>query len=123
MLYEMMADFVLVLHLGFILFVVLGGLVVLRWRWVAWAHLPAAAWGTLVEVTGWICPLTPAEIALRRAAGGAAYETTFLERYLVPIVYPSVLTRELQIAIGVLVLGINLSVYGLVWRKARRRQG
>ena len=121
MLYRLTADAVLVLHLGFIVFVVLGGLLALRWRWVAWVHLPAAAWGTLVEVAGWICPLTPAEIALRRAAGGGAYETSFVERYLVPVVYPSDLTRELQIALGVLVLGINLGVYSVVWRKARRR--
>lgn len=122
MLYEVLADFVLILHLCFILFVVLGGLLVLKWRWVAWGHLPAAAWGALVELAGWICPLTPLENALRRAAGGGAYDTTFVERYLVPIVYPSGLTREVQMALGLLVLAINLVVYGVVWRRRGRRK-
>ncbi len=115
MLYEVLADAVLILHLCFILFVVLGGLLVLRWPWVAWAHLPAAAWGALVEFAGWICPLTPLEVAFRHAAGSAAYGASFIEQYLVPIVYPSALTRELQMVLGVLVLGINLAVYGFVW--------
>jgi hypothetical protein len=122
MLYEALADFVVVLHLCFILFVFLGGLLVLRRRWVAWLHLPAAGWGALVELAGWICPLTPMEIALRRAAGGGAYDTTFVERYLVPIVYPQALTRDMQIALGLLVLGINLGVYGFAWRWAGRRK-
>jgi len=120
--YEALADSVLVLHLCFILFVVLGGLLVLKWPRVAWVHLPAAAWGGLVEIIGWICPLTPLEIAFRRAAGSGAYEITFVERYLVPIVYPSALTREMQIALGLFVLGINLAVYGVVWRRRDRRR-
>lgn len=123
--YQALADGLLILHLCFILFVVLGGLLALKWPRVAWAHLPAAAWGVLVEFVGWICPLTPLEIAFRRAAGGAAYDTTFLERYLVPIVYPSALTREMQMVLGLLVLGINVAVYGVVWRRrgGGRRQG
>jgi hypothetical protein len=121
--YGVLADAVLILHLCFILFVVLGGLLVLRWPWVAWLHLPAAAWGTFVEITGWICPLTPLEVAFRRAAGDAAYDTTFVERYLVPLVYPSALTREMQMALGVLVVVVNVAVYGAVWRRgAGRRQ-
>ena len=114
--YEVLADFVLILHLCFILFVVLGGLLVLRWPWVTWLHLPAAAWGILVELAGWICPLTPLEIALRRDTGSSAYDTTFVEGYLVPIVYPSALTPDVQMVLGLFVLGINLVVYGLVWR-------
>jgi len=121
MLYEALADSVLILHLCFILFVVLGGLLALKWPWVAWVHLPAAAWGALVEIMGWICPLTPLEIAFRRAAGSAAYEATFIERYLVPIVYPSALTREMQLALGLFVLGTNLAVYGVVWWRRCRR--
>jgi hypothetical protein len=70
-----------------------------------------------VEVAGWICPLTPLEVAFRRAAGDAAYETTFVERYLVPLVYPSALTREMQIALGVFVVAVNVAVYGAVWRR------
>jgi hypothetical protein len=119
--YELLADGVLLLHLGFVLFVVLGGFFVLRGRWVAWAHLPAVCWGTLVEVMGWICPLTPLEIALRRAADSAVYDTTFIERYLTPIVYPSGLTREIQSVLGGLVVGINVGVYYVLWRRARRR--
>ena len=114
--YEVLADFVLILHLCFILFVVLGGLLVLRWSWVTWLHLPAAAWGILVELAGWICPLTPLEIALRRDTGSSAYGATFVEHYLVPIVYPSALTPDVQMVLGLFVLGINLVVYGLVWR-------
>jgi len=119
--YELLADGVLLLHLCFILFVVLGGLLVLRWRWMAWAHLPAVGWGTLVEVMGWICPLTPLEIALRRAANSAVYDATFIERYLMPIVYPSGLTREIQWVFGGLVVGMNLGVYYVLWRRASRR--
>jgi hypothetical protein len=115
--YELLADAVLILHLSFILFVVLGGLLALKWPWVAWAHLPAAAWGAVVEIMGWICPLTPLEITLRRAAGSVAYDVSFVERYLVPIVYPSTLTREMQMALGLLVLAINLGVYSVVWRR------
>ena len=120
MLYDVFADAILILHLCFILFVVFGGLVVLRWRWVAWVHLPAAAWGALVEIAGWICPLTPLEIALRRSAGSAAYESSFVEHYLVPAIYPSTLTREVQIFLGVIVLAINVAVYGVVWRRSTR---
>jgi len=119
--YELLADAVLILHLSFILFVVLGGLLALKWPWVAWAHLPAAAWGAVVEIMGWICPLTPLEITLRRAAGSVAYDVSFVERYLVPIVYPSTLTREMQMALGLFVLAINLGVYSVVWR--RRSEG
>ena len=115
--YGVLADAVLILHLCFILFVVLGGVLVLRWPWLAWLHLPAAVWGALVEIAGWICPLTPLEVALRQAAGDAAYDTTFVERYLVPLVYPSALTREMQMALGVFVVAVNVAVYGAVWRR------
>ena len=120
MFYAVLADATLVLHLCFILFVVFGGLLVLRWPRVAWMHLPAAVWGVLVEVSGWICPLTPLEIALRRGAGSAAYDTSFVEHYLAPAIYPSTLTREAQIILGVIVLSINVAVYGVVWRRSAR---
>lgn len=113
----MLADTVLVLHLCFILFVVLGGLLALKWPRVAWVHLPAAAWGALVEITGWVCPLTPWENAFRRAAGRAAYDTSFVEHYLAPLIYPASLTRDMQIVLGVIVLAINVGVYGVVWRR------
>jgi len=117
-----LADLVLALHGIFVLFVVLGGLLVLRWPWMAWAHVPAACWGIVVEMTGWICPLTPLEVALRRAAGEILYEMTFLERYLVPLIYPSTLTREMQVGLGGMVLVVNIVVYGIAVRRARRGQ-
>ena len=105
------ADIVVLLHLGFILFVSLGGLFVLRWPRLAWAHLPAVVWGALVEFTGWLCPLTPLENSLRVAAGDLAYTGGFIERYIVPIVYPTGLTRGMQLAIGTAVIVVNLAIY------------
>ena len=100
MAYRVLADLVVTLHLAFVLFTVLGGLLALRWRWVPWLHLPASAWGGFVEVTGRVCPLTPLENRLRGAAGGSAYEGDFIEHYLVPIVYPPSLTPQIQLALA-----------------------
>jgi hypothetical protein len=123
MLHGLLADLLLALHAGFILFVVLGGLLVLRWPRAAWVHVPAAVWGIVVEITGWICPLTPLEVAFRRAAGGTTYETTFVERYLVPLIYPAALTRDMQVALGGFVLVVNVVVYGIAaWRARRSRR-
>ena len=105
------ADIVVLLHLGFILFVALGGLFVLRWPRLAWAHIPAVVWGALVEFIGWICPLTPLENRLRVAAGDFSYTGGFIERYIVPIVYPTGLTRGMQLALGTAVIVINLAIY------------
>ena len=122
MLYRLFADIVVVVHALFVVFVVLGGLAVLRWPWLAWLHLPAAAWGALIEFGGWICPLTPFEKWLRRSAGESAYEGGFIAHYLLPILYPPGLTRQTQIVLGLIVLAINLAVYGyLVRRWAARR--
>jgi len=118
MLSRVAADIVVLIHLGFILFVAGGGLLVMRWPKLAWAHLPAVAWGALIELAGWICPLTPLENRLRAAAGDATYSGGFIDRYVTPIVYPSKLTRPLQIAIGCAVIGLNLLFYG--WVLARR---
>ncbi len=117
------ADLLVVVHLSFILFVVLGGFLVLRWPGLAWAHVPAAVWGALIELSGQIaCPLTPLEQALRRAAGEAGYEGGFIQHYLVPLVYPPGLTRDMQIAIGVSVVAINAFAYGtLMIRRWRAR--
>ena len=120
--YRLLADLVVALHLVFVLFVVLGGVLVLRWPGVAWLHLPAAVWGVLIEFAGWICPLTPLEKALRGRAGGAGYPGGFIEHYLLPVLYPSGLTRAVQLALGVLVIGVNLLVYSQVARRARRRR-
>lgn len=120
MLYQWLADFVLVLHLAFILFVLLGGLLVFRWRWILYLHLPAAIWGVLIEFFGWICPLTPLENLLRIRAGGAGYEEGFISHYLLPLIYPAGLTPEVGLLLGLIVIGVNLIIYG-VWL-ARRRQ-
>jgi hypothetical protein len=122
MLYRAAADAVLLLHLAFVLFVVLGGFLVLRWRKLAWAHLPAVAWGALVEFSGWICPLTPLEIALRHAAGDAAYAGDFVEHYIVALLYPDSLTRDVQVALGIAVVLLNTVIYGAVLRRQYRRQ-
>ncbi len=116
--YAVLADITAIIHLGFVLFVVAGGLLALKWRRVVWVHLPAAAWGALVECVGEVCPLTPLENWLRARGGGVGYEDQFVERYLLPVLYPTVLTRELQVGLGVLVVAVNGLVY---WAVARRR--
>ena len=121
--YSALADAVLVLHLAFVLFVVLGGLLALRWPRAAWAHLPAAAWGVAIELGGWICPLTPLENELRSRAGEPAYHRDFIARYLLPAIYPEGLTREVQVALGLVALLLNLSIYRLVLRRRQRSTG
>jgi hypothetical protein len=117
--YLILADLVVLIHLLFIGYVVFGGLLALRWRWMPWLHVPAALWGALVEFTGFICPLTPLENTLRQAAGSSAYAGDFVARYIVPIIYPAALTRELQIGLGLLVCLINALAYLTVWRRTR----
>jgi hypothetical protein len=111
---KLAADFVVLLHLAFILFVVLGGLVVFRWPRFMWLHIPAAAWGAFIELTGRVCPLTPLENRLRIAAGETGYSGGFIEEYLIPVVYPDGLTRWVQISFGIGVVVINLVFYGLL---------
>jgi hypothetical protein len=115
-----LADALLLLHGAFVLFVVAGGLLVIRWPRLAWVHVPAAVWGALIEFAGFICPLTPLEKAWRRAAGEQAYEGGFIEHYVTAALYPSGLTRAVQIALGLLVLGVNGWVYWTLWRRRRR---
>jgi hypothetical protein len=117
----LLADLVLALHAAFVVFALLGGLLVLRWPRVAWLHLPAAAWGGIVELAGWVCPLTPLENALRVAAGGEGYRAGFLEHYLEPLLYPSALTRGVQVALGLALLATNVAVYAVVLRRERKR--
>lgn len=116
---ELAADFVVLLHLFFIVFVVFGGLLVLKWKWVIWLHIPAVLWGALIEFTGELCPLTPLENLLRRAEGGAGYATGFIEQYLIPLIYPPGLTRDMQIMMALIVIIINVIVYFGVHRKYR----
>jgi len=120
-LYRGLADFVLVVHLVFVLFVVLGGLLVLRWPRVAWAHVPVALYGATIEFLGFICPLTPLEVRLRRLGGEAGYEGGFIEHYVTAALYPTGLTREIQLALGVGVLVLNAVVYSVVLRRRRAR--
>lgn len=121
MLAHIAADAVVLLHFAFILFVVLGALLVRRWRWLAWLHVPAVVWGALIEFFGAVCPLTPLEQHLRIAAGEQGYTGGFIERYIVALIYPHGLTPALQIAIGVFVIGINAAFYAvLVYRNALR---
>lgn len=117
--YRVLADAVVVIHLAFVGFVVLGGLLVLRWPRVMWAHLPAAAWGALISFRGWVCPLTPLENHLRELGRQPGYEGGFVEHYLLAVLYPSGLTREMQGAIGVFVLAVNAFVYWRVFRRHR----
>jgi hypothetical protein len=123
MAHRILADAVLVVHASFILFVVAGGLLV-RWRKrVAWLHVPAVAWGTLIEFRGWICPLTPLEIWARSRAGETGFSGGFIEHYLLPVVYPGALTREVQIVLGALVLVVNALVYAWVVYSGERKAG
>lgn len=110
------ADLIVLLHLAFILFVGLGALLCLRWKWMAWLHLPAVAWGAAIEFRQGICPLTPLEQRFRLAAGDAGYAGGFIDHYLLPIIYPAGLDAYLQYALGALVVLLNLGLYAWIWR-------
>ena len=114
MFYRLLADFVVLFHFVFILFVLSGGLLVLRWRRLAWVHAPSSAWGISTELFGWWCPLTPLENWLRENSGRSGYDTGFIEHYIMPIVYPTGLTREVQLFLGGAVLLINGVIYGVL---------
>ena len=119
--YRFLADLVVGLHFLFVLFVVLGGLLLVRWPRLVWIHLPAAVWGAVIELGGWICPLTPLENMLRARAGEAGYEGGFIEHYILPVLYPGNLTRGIQLALAAVVIVVNLGIYGYVFRRARSR--
>ena len=120
MIFRWLADGVLVVHLAFVLFVVLGGLAALRWPRVAWVHVPVALYGAAIEFIGFVCPLTPLEVWLRRRGGEAGYEGGFIEHYVTATLYPTGLTREVQLALGTAVLLLNAAVYS-VWLRRRAR--
>ena len=119
MLYGVLADLVVIIHLAFVVFVLFGGLLVLQWRRVRWLHLPAVAWGAAVEFGGWICPLTPLEIWLREQGGETGYRSGFIDYYILPLLYPASLTREVQVVLGVVVLAVNIASYAWLWRRWR----
>jgi len=125
MFFRLAADLLMIIHLSFIIFVITGGFLVLKWRSIMYLHIPAAVWGALIELQDWICPLTPLEQHLRQAGGQRAYSGGFVEHYVEPIVYPAGLTREMQILFGLVVIAVNLLAYGwlLIGRQRDKRAG
>ncbi len=123
MLAKLTADTLVVIHLLFILFVLLGGLLVIKWRKIALLHLPCVVWGVLIEFYGWICPLTPLENHFRESAGADGYMGGFIDHYLIPLIYPAELDRNMQIILGIIVISINAIAYALVLlRQFNKRQ-
>jgi hypothetical protein len=123
MLFRLLADLVVIVHLAFVLLVVFGALLVVRWPPFALIQLPAAVWGVVIEWAGWICPLTPLENSLRARGGAAGYSGGFVEHYLLGVLYPAGLTRNTQIVLGLTVLVVNATAYGLLLARRRRADG
>jgi Protein of Unknown function (DUF2784) len=117
MTYRALADLVLFVHFGFVLFVILGGVLALRWPRIAWIHLPIALYGVAVEFIGFICPLTPLEVGLRQRGGQAGYEGGFIDHYITAAIYPTGLTRQVQFMLGAALVVLNVVVYRLWWKK------
>jgi hypothetical protein len=122
MIYHYLSELVVVVHLGFVLFAVLGGLLVLKWKGLAWIHVPACLWAALTEFAGWVCPLTPLENWLRAKGGALPYRSGFIDHYLLPLLYPVILTRNLQIFLGLAVLSVNLGIYGWLWWRVKENK-
>jgi len=119
MIYRWLADAVVVLHLGFVVFVMLGGFLLRRWPKLVYVHLPAAVWGVLIEFAGWTCPLTPLENTFRARGGEAGYAGGFIDYYIIPVLYPAGLSRNIQWLLGVLALGVNVVAYILFMRRRK----
>lgn len=117
----LLADLVVLVHLAFVVFAILGGLLAVRWRRLVWIHVSAVLWAAIIEFSGWICPLTPLENWLRQKGGEVGYRSDFVARYLLPVLYPEALTRELQIALGIAVIVVNLAIYSWVLRSNNYR--
>lgn len=122
MLFALGADLLVIIHLGFIVFVVLGGLMLIKWPWLIFIHFPAALWAVLLEFQGWICPLTPMEQTLRRMAGQQGYSGGFIQHYIVPVIYPASLEENIQFILGVLLIVINVIIYLWVIRSLFREK-
>jgi hypothetical protein len=120
-LFRLAADTVIAIHVGFVLFVVIGGLLVLRWPWMVWLHVPAAVWGVFIEYAGWVCPLTPLENYLRERGGVTTYSGDFIEHYVFQLLYPAQLTRGMQMFLGSVALAVNACIYWRLFRTRRRR--
>jgi hypothetical protein len=123
MLYALLAGLTVTVHAAFVVFVVLGGALVLRRPRAALLHVPAVLWGAFVEFSGRVCPLTPLENRFRALAGGSGYAEGFLEHHLLGLLYPAGMTTATQYALGALVLAVNAAAYLLLWRRTRRRRG
>lgn len=121
MFYRVLADLIVIIHLVFILFVMLGGFLVLRWRKAAILHLISVAWGIIVEVFGLICPLTPLEDHFRIMAGQHGYSGGFIEHYLIPLIYPASLTRSFQYFLAAFVIAVNVCIYGWILNRNRQK--
>ncbi len=122
MVYSILADLALIVHFIFIVFVLLGALLVFKWKHIAWFHIPASLWAALIEFFSWICPLSPLEQWLRTKSGGASYQAGFIEHYLLPLIYPGMLTRRIQIVLGLFVLCLNLIIYAwLITRLVKKK--
>ena len=121
MIYRWLADAVVVVHVCFVIFVVVGGFLLRRWPKLIYVHLPAAIWGVLIEFAGWICPLTPLENSLRARGGQAGYEGGFIEHYILPVLYPGGLSRNIQLVLGLFALVMNAVAYTLYFRSRRRK--
>lgn len=121
MVYHLAAELLLLVHLAFVVTVVLGGLAWLKWRRAPLVHLPVAVWGVLVEATGWLCPLTTWENQLLRAAGESGYQGGFIDHYLLAVLYPDGLTRDVQWLLAAAVLILNALIYTAIWRWRARR--
>jgi hypothetical protein len=115
------ADAIVLLHFAFIVFVLFGAWCVLRWKWVAWLHVPAFVWGAAVEFLGAVCPLTPLEQRLRALAGEGAYRGGFVEHYILPVMYPAGLTATVQFGLGIFVVVLNVAIYAFAIARLRRR--
>jgi len=119
MLQRILADLIVVFHFLFIIFALLGGLLIFWRKWIVFFHLPAAVWSALIEFKGWICPLTPLENRFRAIGNSAGYEGSFIEHYLIPVIYPAGLTHEIQIVLGFIAIAVNVVVYFVVLRQLR----
>ena len=120
MIYRALADLVVVVHVGFVLFVILGGFLLRRWPKLIYAHIPAAIWGVLIEFGGWVCPLTPLENSLRARGGLERYQGDFIDHYILPLLYPHGLNRNIQLILGVFAFAVNVTAYTVYVRSRRR---
>jgi len=115
------AELIVFLHFAFIMFVLFGACLTLRWKWIAWLHVPAFLWGAAIEFLGAVCPLTPLEQRLRVAAGEAGYSGGFVEHYIVPVIYPVGLTAAIQFWLGLGVVALNAAIYAWILVRWRQR--